>query len=40
VSDTGKEVAFTTIETIRDQALHLKTKTEVAGASWTRARST
>jgi hypothetical protein len=30
VSDTGKEVAFTTIETIRDQALHLKTKIEVA----------
>ena len=30
VSDTGKEVAFKTIATIRDQALHLKTKTEVA----------
>jgi hypothetical protein len=30
VSDTGKYVAFKTIETIRDQALHLKTKIEVA----------
>ena len=30
VSDTGKDVAFKTIETIRDQALYLKTKTEVA----------
>ena len=30
VSDTGKDVAFKTIETIRDQALHLKTKIEVA----------
>lgn len=30
VSDTGKEVAFTTIETIRDKTLHLKTKIEVA----------
>ncbi len=30
VSDTGKDVAFKTIETIRDQALHLKTKVEVA----------
>ena len=30
VSDTGKEVAFKTIDAIRDQALHLKTKIEVA----------
>jgi len=30
VSDTGKDVAFKTIETIRDQALYLKTKIEVA----------
>ena len=30
VSDTGKEVAFKTIDAIREQALHLKTKIEVA----------
>jgi hypothetical protein len=30
VSDTGKKVAFKTIDAIRDQALHLKTKIEVA----------
>ena len=30
VSDTGKELAFKTIDAIRDQALHLKTKIEVA----------
>jgi hypothetical protein len=30
VSDAGKEVAFKTIETIRDKTLHLKTKIEVA----------
>jgi hypothetical protein len=30
VSDTGKEVVFETIDAIRDQTLHLKTKIEVA----------
>jgi len=30
VSDTGKELAFKTINAISDQALHLKTKIEVA----------
>jgi len=30
VSDTGKKAAFKTIDAIRDQALHLKTKIEVA----------
>ncbi len=30
VSDRGKELAFKTIDAIRDQALHLKTKIEVA----------
>jgi len=30
VSDRGKELAFNTIDAIRDQALHLKTKIEVA----------
>jgi hypothetical protein len=30
VSDMGKEVAFKTIDAIREQALHLKTKIEVA----------
>ena len=30
VSDTGKDVAFKKIDAIRDQALHLKTKIEVA----------
>jgi hypothetical protein len=30
VSETGKEIAFKTIDTIREQAQHLKTKIEVA----------